>query len=42
MRLGGNRATVASEGGAVLNVGAIEYHWDIQRPVAPLQDQPVS
>ena len=42
MRLGGNRATVASGGGAVQNVSAIEYHWDVQRPVAPLQVQPVS
>ena len=42
MRLGGGRVPLASGGGAVENSGAFEYHSDLQRPVAPLQDQPVS
>ena len=45
MGLGGGSVHFAPGGVgwfAVGNFGAIEYHRDLQRPVAPLHDQPVS
>ena len=36
-----NKYALVVRGGAAENFGDFEYHWDLQLPVAPSQNQPV-